>query len=82
MEVGIGRSRTPMIKVGAAMEKLFELFKMDEFAQNRFAQTIRESFLKCVLTPCNDIGEQNRFCQFDPGNSLGRHTMLQIPLVM
>ena len=53
------------------MEKVFELIKTGEFAQEKFPQTIRESFVKCGLTPSNAVGEATRFCQFNPAKPSG-----------
>ena len=71
MELGIGKFCAPKIKVGPAIEQLFELLRTGEFAQEKFAQTIRQSFVKCGLTPCNAVGEATRFCQFDPAKLSG-----------
>ena len=71
MERGIGKFRAPKIKVGVAMEKFFQLVKTGEFAQDEFAQTIRESFVECGLTPCNAVGEATRFRKFNSAKLSG-----------
>jgi hypothetical protein len=55
-ESGLGKFRPPKAKVGPAMEKLFELVDCGEFAQPKFAATIKASFVKCGLTPSSPDG--------------------------
>ena len=55
MESGLGKFRPPKAKVGPAMEKLFDLVDKGEFAQQKFAETIKASFVKCGLTPSSGL---------------------------
>ena len=64
-EPGLGKFKPPKHELHSAMARLFDLLFDGELATDAFKNTVRETFVKCGMTPCSEAGEQIQFEKFD-----------------